>query len=119
MKNFLDQLENLKEAGCYALQVFYGEDVGCDDSDVPKMERRLQITFRPVGVLGSARMLFVGNVQAFLEVDFQDIKPKVVSNPPGGDLFHTDGFYLWGTEDAVERVQKIWPIGTKAGPFDG
>lgn len=108
-RKFLDQLESLKKTGCYALQVFYGEDVGADDLDCPKLERNLTVTFRPVGVLGEARMLFVGTVQSFLEADFTDIRPQVTTNPPERGTCGKAGFYLWGTGDAVKRVQEIWP----------
>jgi hypothetical protein len=109
-ETFLSKIESLKQCGCYSLNVFYGEDVGCDDSDVPMLERSLQVIWRPVGVLGSARMLWKGNVQAFLDCDFSDVRPKVISNPPERDEWQEPGLYLWGTVDAVERVQEIWPI---------
>jgi hypothetical protein len=46
----------------YALTLIYGEDIGCDDSDVPQPERRVKLLGHPVGCLGEARPIFAGTL---------------------------------------------------------
>ena len=107
---FLEKLESLKQCGVYAIDMYYGEDVGCDDLGVPMLERGIKITFRPVGVIGEARMLWIGNVAGFLECDFSDATPIEVSNPPPREIMHEDGFYVWGTESSLKTLKEMWPL---------
>lgn len=77
----LDRLEELKQMGSYQVVVYYGEGVGCDDSNVPKMDRKIVVIAHPIGVLGEVILMFKGTVSSFLEFDLKS-KPKAISNPP-------------------------------------
>lgn len=106
------KLEQIKITGAYAIQIFYGHDVGCDDLDMPVMDRPIKITWRPVGVLGEARMLWIGPLRDLLDFDFSDARPQVVSNPPTEEEISSQdqaGFYLWGTDAAIKRLREVWP----------
>ena len=39
----IEKLEEIKKIGAYAVNVFFGEDIGWDDMDVPTEERRIII----------------------------------------------------------------------------
>ncbi len=106
MMKFLKKLEEIKQTVCYAVSVFYGEGVGCDDMDVPIEDRLIRVGWAPAGVLGSARMLFVGSVKDFLDFDVTSKKPEVVDNPPSHTVSQTPGFYLWGTDKALGVLRK-------------
>ena len=99
----LNKLEEIKQLGSYAVDFMFGEDIGCDDSDVPKLERRARILFHPVGCLGEVRIMFIGKVKDLLEFDFKT-KPKQISNPPKREEFEKNGYYIWGTERSVETI---------------
>jgi hypothetical protein len=49
MKNIGDVLENVKSSGAYQVMCYYGEEVGCDDMDVPANDRNIRIIWHPVG----------------------------------------------------------------------
>jgi hypothetical protein len=95
------KLEQIKKLGNYAVQLFFGEDVGCDDIDIPLEERNLQVVYRPAGYLGEIKILWKGKVKDFKEFDFS-IKPTKISNPPERNEYKDDGFYFWGTEQSVK-----------------
>lgn len=99
------KLEELKKFGVYAIQLWYGEDIGCDDLGVPANERKLTMICRPVGCLGSAQLMFVGSVEEFLSLDVHSI-PTVISNPPNKEEYKKSGYYLWGTKDGVQTILK-------------
>jgi hypothetical protein len=103
--DFLEKLEALKQKGVYSINVHYGEGTGCDDSDVPMLERLVQITGEPVGYLGSLRILFKGSVRDFLDMDL-NMPIKNISNPPLREEYQDNGFYFWGSESAVAQVEK-------------
>ena len=42
-KDLLKVLESVKQLGAYAIQMYYGKDVECDDSDVKQEERKIII----------------------------------------------------------------------------
>lgn len=104
MKRHLeDVLEELKKIGNYAVSVFYGEDIGCDDLNIPQNERKIQIIMTPVGVLGGARIMWKGTLETMQDFDFIS-KPKVISNPPEYDEYKENGYYVWGTDMALEGL---------------
>jgi hypothetical protein len=110
--DLLKKLEEVKQLGCYSVNLVYGEGDGCDDSDVPMEERRIQLVCSPVGYLGSMRAYYKGTVKSFLEFDFSST-PTLVSNPPDKDQMEEDGLYCWGTEqsvDAFKRTNKLFPF---------
>ena len=106
---FLKKLEEIKQLGFYDVQLFYGEDVGCDDLDIPMLERNLKVTVRPVGCLGETRQVWSGNVQEFLDFNFK-ATPQVFSNPPTEENIstltdnNTVTWCLFGTESAVKGI---------------
>jgi len=93
----LNKLEEIKIAGNYAVNLTYGEDIGCDDLDVPIQERKIIVIMTPVGFCGSKRKMFIGNVKSFLEFDVKT-EPKEISNPPLREEYKDDGFYIWGAD---------------------
>jgi len=93
----VEKLEEIKRNGAYALNVTFGEDVGCDDSDVKTEDRRIICIYTPVGCLGSNRCMFKGEYRGFLKFDPKS-KPKTISNPPKGEEYEENGFYIWGAD---------------------
>jgi len=102
------KLDEFKKMGVYGVQVSFGEDIGCDDLDVPLYERRLWVLGVPVGCLGSARVLYKGTLQDFLFFDFKKNKPKILSNPPKNIGKEEGNWFIWGTDDGVDTVLKHW-----------
>lgn len=100
-----DVLEKFKQQGNYAISLYYGENIGSDDLDVPQEERRIQIVMSPVGYMGELRKLVVTNLKELEHFDF-DQKPKVISNPPKFDDYSENGVYIWGTESAIKNFIK-------------
>ena len=106
MQNTLESvLETIKQAGNYAVDVRYGEGIGADDCDIPINERNIKISATPAGVLGSARTLFIGTVAEMKLYDFSNIYYILVSNPPTEDEIKDYGYYIWGTESAIETLR--------------
>ncbi len=113
MDNFLRQLEAFKRSGYYAVNLSYGEGVGCDDCDVPVLERRIKLLANPVGCLGEARVAFFGEVSLFQQFDFGCI-PERLNNPPSQEeiarmMGGIGGWFFWGTNDAIDALIKHWP----------
>jgi len=107
----LAKIEELKQKGTYGLQVYYGEGIGCDDLDIPIMDRKFRLVFTPVGYLGSMRAMYEGNVKEFLEFDFTQ-EPKIISNPPKQEEFVDHGFYCWGSDSSMNvynETKKLFP----------
>ena len=102
------KLNEFKKMGVYAVEVFFGEDIGCDDLDVPLYERRLWVLGVPVGCLGSAGVLYKGTLQDFLSFDFKKNKPKILSNPPKNIEREEGEWFIWGTDEGVDAVLKRW-----------
>jgi hypothetical protein len=100
---FLDKLEAVKQQGNYAMSIYYGEEIGCDDSSVPVLERSIKIHMAPVGCIGELRKLFVGTVQEFLDTDIESVA-EILTNPPHSVPTKT-GWYIWGTDDSVEHYK--------------
>ena len=101
MPNLTTILESVKKTGAYAIRVFYGEEVGCDDGDTPPEQRRIRIMGYPVGYIGECRMLYIGTLA---DAAVGVLAPaKVVANPPSEDTFKMPGLYVWGTERAMEH----------------
>lgn len=94
-------LEEVKQAGHYGVQAYFGENIGCDDLDVPMEERSLIISAVPVGVLGGARVFWKGNLGKARTFNFSQEKPVEISNPPEHRDLTDDGYYVWGTESAL------------------
>lgn len=109
----LETLERFKKGHYYSVTLYYGEGTGCDDSDVPMLERKVRLFGVPVGVLGSARVAWVGKVKDFDNFDFNQ-KPVVFDNPPNNEQNKMMSvgdeiiWAVWGTHDSVERVFEIW-----------
>ena len=99
----LDKLEEIKQMGNYAVQLHYGENIGCDDSDVKKENRKITVFFYPVGCLGTVKIMFKGIIDEFLRFNLKT-KPKLISNPPQKEEYEEGGYYLWGTKDGTEKV---------------
>jgi hypothetical protein len=97
-----DVLEKFKQQGNYAVSLYYGENVGCDDLGVQQNERNIKIAMSPVGYLGEIKKLVVTNLEELENFDF-DKKPKVISNPPKYDEYSSNGIYVWGTESALKE----------------
>lgn len=103
MKNLQEKLEEIKAIGSYSVQLFFGEDMGCDDSEISMNDRNIQITFSPVGVLGGARILFKGSLIDFLNFDVKT-KPIKISNPPKRKEYENGGYFIWGSDENVKRI---------------
>ena len=103
--DFLEKLEAFKQKGVYSVSVMYGEGTGCDDSDVPPLERSLRIVGEPVGYLGSLRVMFKGSVRDFLDMDL-NTPLKQVSNPPKREEYEDNGFYYWGSDESIKQVER-------------
>jgi hypothetical protein len=95
-------LERFKQLGMYGVHLFYGEGVGCDDSDTPPGERQVRLMGVPAGCLGECKVLWTGPASTLADMNFKK-RPKQVSNPPG-DVVNQDGYYIWGTEEGVEAI---------------
>jgi hypothetical protein len=98
-----DKLEEFKQIGNYSVSLHYGEDTGCDDSDVPQIDRSLVVVGTPVGVLGSAKLMYYGTLQGFLNHNMKS-RPTIIGNPPKDKEYKSGGYFLWGTEDAVAKI---------------
>jgi len=106
----IDKLEEIKKIGAYAISIFYGEEVGCDDLNIPSMERNIQVIYNPVGYLGEVRCLWKGKLKDFLTFDFKNTKPTKISNPPQNYEYKDAGFYAWGTNSSIDDYlnKSIW-----------
>ncbi len=102
----IKKLEALKQIGMYAVSLYFGSrGIGCDDLDVPMMDRELTMIAAPVGCLGETKLMFKGTVQEFMDFNFSQ-EPLIVSNPPKEVEYKNGGYFLWGTESSVEGIQK-------------
>lgn len=117
MKELLEQLEDAKQAGMYSVSLMYGEDVGCDDLEVPPLQRRVLFIGHPVGFLGEVRVMFKGPMELFLKHDWNN-RPQQISNPPQNDEHEQGGWFVWGTENAMERFYERWPMSRRASASD-
>lgn len=106
-----DKLEELKRLGNYCVQVFYGEELGCDDIDIIQKDRTIMITAYPIGFLGEVRLLWKGNLKILKDFDFgKEILTKL-SNPPERDEYKKNGYYIMGTVDGIKSYFK--KVGSK------
>ena len=102
------KLEEFKQTGVYAINFFFGENIGCDDLDVLLSERRIKLIGYPVGCLGETKIYFGGSLRELLEFDFKSV-PDKLSNPPTEEetaLINKGGWFIWGTKDGVETTMK-------------
>lgn len=95
------KLEELKQNGNYAVQMWYGEGTGCDDLDVTPNERALVILAKPVGHLGEVSLLWKGNLDTLKDFDFKS-KPTKLTNPPREADYKEKGYYVWGTDRSID-----------------
>ena len=103
MKNtILDKLEEIKQAANYAVTMYYGEDIGCDDLEIPPIERAVQVVATPVGHLGEVRTLFKGTIATFENFDPNE-KPIRLNNPPKREDMKENGFYAWGSDRSIQN----------------
>lgn len=109
----LEALERFKKGGYYSVNLNYGEGMGCDDMDVPMVERKIRLFASPIGVLGSVRVCWIGKVRAFIDFDF-NYKPIIFENPPNEDQRRmiSIGDYTvwaaWGDPDSIQRMFETW-----------
>jgi hypothetical protein len=96
-------LEKIKQNGAYAINVTFGEGIGCDDSDVPTNDRGIICIYTPVGCLGSNRVMWKGKYSDFIKFDFSS-KPEIISNPPKREEYENGGFFIWGADLKKERA---------------
>lgn len=101
----LKKLEAIKQQGNYAVTLYYGEDIGCDDSDIKPRDRHIKVVCHPVGYLGELRTIYSGTVKSLLKFDVTE-QPKILSNPPKREDYREEGFYVFGTDDAIESLKK-------------
>jgi len=101
-KKLQDKLEEIKMQGNYAVNLFYGGDIGSDDLDVPQEERNVKVVYTPIGYLAGIRVLFKGSLDSLLKCDFKIRIPKQISNPPKIEEYKKSGLYVWGNEDSVK-----------------
>jgi len=94
--NLQDKLEEIKQNGNYQICLFYGEEIGADDLDIPQDERRVIVIAHPHGYLGEVRTLWKGKLLSFLNFDFKYNIPKIVPNPPSNNEVEESGYYVWG-----------------------
>jgi hypothetical protein len=100
-----NKLEEIKQMGNYNVQLWFGEGIGCDDSSVVLMERKVMVMFSPVGCLGETRIFYKGSLKHFLEFNFKT-KPIKLHNPPKKKEYEEDGYYIWGTERSIDDILK-------------
>ena len=99
----LTKLEEIKQNGSYAIQLWFGEDIGCDDSSVPVTDRKIVVMWNPVGHLGEIQSMFKGDVSSFLDFDIKS-NPTILSNPPKKEKYEKAGYYMWGTERSISSL---------------
>ena len=106
MNKLEDILERIKQSRAYAIALFYGEDIGCDDLGIPQEERRIVISWFPAGYLGAVKMLWRGHLAEIDELDVMK-KPIQISNPPK-DYPKEKGLYVYGTEEGLKSFWETW-----------
>jgi hypothetical protein len=97
-----DILEKFKKDGNYSVALQYGENVGCDDLDIPQNERKIIIWMSPVGYLGEVRKMVRTNLSELENFDFGQA-PKIISNPPKYEEYNKNGVYIFGTDTAIKN----------------
>lgn len=101
----INKFEEIKHLGNYAINFNFGEGIGCDDIDIPTDERNVRMICTPVGFTGQGRMMWYGKLKDFLTFDFSS-QAKVISNPPEEHEYRDGGYFIWGTQEAIELYQK-------------
>ena len=109
-KTLENVLEEIKQAGNYAIEVHYGGGMGADDLDVPVYKRKITISAFPIGVLGLAKTLFIGTIDTMQQQDFKNCSYILVSNPPTKDEIENNGYYIWGTKNAIDLLRECLDI---------
>lgn len=103
-------LERWKQLGVYALNLFYGGDIGMDDRDTPPEERKVQLLGVPMGCVAACRILYLGKLRAFKQFDPRAERPHILGGgvPKISEL--KDGFYIWGSnESVIQAVEFMYP----------
>ena len=104
MRTLQDVLEEIKQNNAYGVSLSYGEEVGCDDMDVPQNEREVVILWYPTGVIGQAKIVLKDTLENILKKDISSLKPTVISNPPNRKEWEKPGCYIWGTSEAIKTL---------------
>lgn len=107
--DLLQKLEEIKQAGNYAVCLYYGEDIGCDDLDVKPEERKALVVCHPVGCLGSVRTIYNGSIKTLLKFNPKE-KPTQLNNPPKSEDYREEGFYAFGTEDMIKSYYERFAV---------
>ena len=107
--DLLQKLEEIKQAGNYAVCLYYGEDIGCDDLDVKPEERRALVVCHPVGCLGSVRTIYNGSIKTLLKFDPKE-KPIQLNNPPKSEDYRKEGFYAFGSDDMIKSYYERFAV---------
>jgi len=97
-----NKLEEIKQKGNYQITLWYGEELGCDDSYIEQGERDIKIIAYPVGCLGEVRIFWRGPLNSLLNFDFNNEIPQKISNPPDRDIINQPGYYAWGTDGMID-----------------
>lgn len=114
--DIIQKLEEFKQCGNYAVNLFYGEGIGCDDSDVTVQDRRVRITGIPVGCVGEARIIWSGKVSDLEKANFTDksnFNITAMENPPTTEeritLQSAEGkMFTFGSENGVKHTLGAW-----------
>lgn len=104
MRHLEETLEAIKQMRHYSVTLSFGEDIGCDDLDVPLYDRRIFIVAVPVGYLGEVRRAWVGKMSEIALMDLST-PPVLLSNPPGG-IPTEAGSYAWGADGSIVDYMK-------------
>ena len=97
----------------YSVQLFYGEDIGCDDLDTPMDERRVKMMGVPVGCLGEGRVIFSGTIADLLSASLQSQTINLIDNPPTDEqvekMNNANGeFFGVGTDAGIKRIKTMF-----------
>jgi len=103
----INALERVKRLPAYALNVFYGENIGFDDVEVAVGDRRLEVSWSPFVNNGSIRVVWCGSLKEFLVADMRQMPQRVPMPPHKEDLRHP-GYYVYGSDQAVESFRSYW-----------
>lgn len=87
--------------GHYQVSLYFGEDMGVDDSDVPLSDRMIRIMAAPVGFLGEVRRLWVGTLSELGSMSLAQ-QPDRLPNPPERLPSHA-GVYAWGADRSIDE----------------
>lgn len=100
-------LKFIKQKMIYAIQAYYGHEIGADDFDLDEDQMPVAITGVPVGTLGGVRIVWNGTYKELKAFDFEKNYTKecfhVLNNPPGDAYKGKCGFFVWGEQELVDK----------------